>query len=53
MSVSWLKQEKLIETRAKNNTKAKRINGIPTECFCVVLPVPDDMDGDDEGELPL
>lgn len=49
-TVSYLKQERLIETRAKNNTKAKRINGIPTECFCVILPVAEDGDKD---ELPL
>lgn len=50
--VSYLKQEGLIETRGRNNTKAKRINGIPTECFCLVLP---SLDLEDEAsdELPL
>lgn len=52
--VSWLKSKNLIETRGKHNTKGKRINGIPTECFCLVLP---DMDMDDDDysgdELPL
>lgn len=51
-TVSYLKQENLIETRSKNNTKAKRINGIPTECFCLLLPLPD-IDGEDYDELPL
>ena len=52
-TVSYLKQEKLIETRAKNNTKAKRINGIPTECFCVILPKVDLDDEDSDDSLPL
>lgn len=52
--ISYLKQEHLIETRGRNNTKGKRINGIPTECFCLVLPSVD-MDDEDleDGELPL
>lgn len=50
--VSYLKQENLIETRGRNNTKAKRINGIPTECFCLVLPVMD-LEDEEGGELPL
>jgi len=48
--VSYLKQEKLIETRGKNNTRAKRINGIPTECFCLVLPA---VEEDVEGQMPF
>lgn len=52
-TVSYLKQEKLIETRAKNNTKAKRINGIPTECFCVILPRVDLDDEESDDALPL
>ena len=32
--ISYLKQSNLIETRGRANTKGKRINGIPTECFC-------------------
>lgn len=54
--VSYLRSENLIETRGKHNTKGKRINGIPTECFCLVLPAVDmeDEDGTDgEDELPL
>ncbi len=52
-TVSYLRNEKLIEVRSKNNTKAKRINGIPTECFCLVLPCADLDDEDDEEQLPL
>lgn len=51
--VSYLKEEKLIETRGRNNTKGKRINGIPTECFCLVLPALELEDEDEDGELPL
>ena len=36
--ISYLKQSNLIETRGRANTKGKRINGIPTECFCLRLP---------------
>lgn len=52
--ISYLKQEHLIEIRGRNNTKGKRINGIPTECFCLVLPRVDvDDDDPNDGELPL
>ena len=51
--VSYLKQSHLIETRGRNNTRGKRINGIPTECFCLVLPSVDLDDEDDPDELPL
>lgn len=51
-TISWLKQAGLIETRAKNNTKARRINGVPTECFCLILPdIEEEIDETDE--LPL
>lgn len=52
--VSYLKQEGLIETRGKHNTRSKRINTIPTECFCLVLPqvTPDDEEDPDD-DLPL
>ena len=51
--ISYLKQNNLIVTRGRNNTRGKRINGIPTECFCLILP-PVDLDGeDDPDELPL
>ena len=52
--VSYLKEQGLIETRGKHNTKGKRINGIPTECYCLILPAVDtDDDDDDPGDLPL
>ena len=52
--ISYLKQEGLIECRGKHNTKGKRINGIPTECFCLVLPsVELDEDDEDDSQLPL
>lgn len=51
-TVSYLRSEKLIEVRSKNNTKAKRINGIPTECFCLILPCAE-LDEDDDEQLPL
>lgn len=51
-TISWLKQAGLIETRVKNNTKARRINGVPTECFCLLLPdIEEEIDETDE--LPL
>ena len=51
-TISWLKQAGLIETRAKNNTKARRINGVPTECFCLLLTdIEEEIDETDE--LPL
>lgn len=51
-TISWLKQAGLIETRTKNNTKARRINGVPTECFCLLLPdIEEEIDETDE--LPL
>lgn len=49
--ISYLKQENLIETRGRNNTRGKRINGIPTECFCLVLP-PADLE-EENSDLPL
>lgn len=35
--LSWLKSNNLIETRGKNMTKGKRINGILTECVLMKL----------------
>lgn len=52
--ISYLKQEGLIETRGKHNTRGKRINGIPTECFCLILPridLDDEADGNGEDLL--
>lgn len=51
--ISYLKQEHLIETRGRNNTRGKRINGIPTECFCLVLPSVDLDEEEDDDQLPL
>ena len=51
-TVSYLRQEGLIECRGKHNTKGKRINGIPTECFCLVLPALD-LEDEQSDELPL
>lgn len=51
-TVSYLKQERLIETRGRNNTRGKRINGIPTECFCLLLPAVE-VEGEENDELPL
>ena len=51
-TVSWLKQKCLIETRGRNNTRARRINGVPTECFCLILPdIETEMEETDD--LPL
>lgn len=51
--ISYLKQENLIETRGRANTRGKRINGIPTECFCLRLPAVDLDDEADPDEQPL
>ena len=51
--ISYLKQENLIETRGRANTKGKRINGIPTECFCLRLPSVELDDEADPDEQPL
>lgn len=48
--LSYLKQNHLIETRGRANTKSKRIGGIRTECICLVLPTVDD---DEPNDLPL
>ena len=48
-----LKQSNLIETRGRANTKGKRINGIPTECFCLRLPTVELDDEADPDEQPL
>lgn len=36
--LSWLKEHGLIQTRAKRNTKGRRINGVLTECVVMMLP---------------
>lgn len=50
--LSYLKQEKLIETRGRNNTRGKRINGVLTECICMILPN-DEEENRQNDELPL
>lgn len=35
--LSYLKQKGLIETRGRNMTKGKRINGVLVECVCLLL----------------
>ena len=51
--ISYLKQSNLIETRGRASTKGKRINGIPTECFCLRLPSVELDDEADPDEQPL
>lgn len=51
--ISYLKQSNLIETRGRANTKGKRINGIPTERFCLRLPSVELDDEADPDEQPL
>lgn len=58
--LSHLKQQGLIETRGRNCTRGKRINGVLTECVCLLLPqeyVDKDgfveLDDMDEPELPF
>lgn len=51
-TISYLKARGLIETRGRNNTRGKRINGIPTECFCLILPSVE-VDGEESEDLPL
>lgn len=48
--LSWLKQNELIETRGRNRTRGKRINGVNVECVCLVLPAGDEEPED--GLLP-
>lgn len=54
--MSHLKQNGLIETRGRNNTRGKRINGVLTECVCLILPTEDEEEPGTTGhydELPL
>lgn len=37
--ISYLKENDLILTRAKNNTRGKRINGVNVECIALKMPV--------------
>ena len=50
--LSYLKQEGLIETRGRNNTRGKRINGVLTECVCMILPS-EEREIQQYDELPL
>jgi hypothetical protein len=36
--ISYLKENDLILTRAKNNTRGKRINGVNVECIALIMP---------------
>lgn len=51
--ISYLLQEGLLRRRGKHKTMGKRINGVPTECFCLVLPDVELEDGEEYDELPL
>lgn len=52
-TLSYLKSNGLIETRGRNYTRGKRINGQLTECISLKLEeIDDDVDGTDH-ELPL
>ena len=35
--LSWLRAENMIQTRGRNMTRGKRINGVVTECVCLKL----------------
>ena len=49
--LSWLKQRDLIETRGRNMTKCKSINGMATEC--VALKMPSEKREDGQAVLPF
>lgn len=51
-TLSYLKSNKLIETRGRAYTKSKRINGIRSECVVLSLQTERDDDSDDDS-LPL
>lgn len=45
--LSWLRERGLIQTRGRNNTRGKRVNGVLTECVVMRLSqeqVPDDFE---------
>ena len=42
--ISWLKEQRLILTRGRNNTRGKRINGVNTECIAMKLPGEEEND---------
>lgn len=45
--LSWLKRNEKIRTRGKNMTRGKRINGILSECVCLVLPEEEEAELDE------
>lgn len=53
--LSYLREHGLIETRGRAMTKAKRVNGVPTEC--VVMELPPDLAEEEipisDGDLPF
>lgn len=51
-TLSYLKSNKLIETRGRAYTKSKRIGGIRTECIVLTIAVTDEENNDFD-ELPL
>lgn len=51
--LSYLKQQDLIQTRGRNNTKGKRIGGVLTECVALRLASEIDENTGEEEELPF
>lgn len=49
--ISWLKTNGHILTRAKNNTRGKRINGVNVECIAMKMKECDIYEGDDYNSL--
>lgn len=49
--ISYLKQQGLIQTRAKNNTRGKRIGGVNTECIKMRLTDLEDEPDDENTNL--
>lgn len=46
--LSWLRERGLIQTRGRNNTRGKRVNGVLTEC--VVMRLSQEQEPDDDFE---
>ena len=49
--ISYLKQNGLIQTRGRNNTRGKRINGVLTECVVLHIAPEEDSTGTDFEEI--
>ena len=47
--LSWLRERGLIQTRGRNNTRGKRVNGVLTEC--VVMRLSQEQEPDDFEEI--